>query len=164
MVYERDQVLMRSLCCSKLRHNDNGVETNYTPHTLSLSLLYPAYWWHFPLPSKPDHLEILSTHQGTKTILLYLAWCRPRGRGEQQQCSMVSDWCWCVCISVCPTLWLHWLISAPDLWHAQTSSAQPLLPVNRPASQGWGWTTNQHRKIFQKLFLEFNNIRYMRSL
>ena len=28
---------MRSLCCSKLRHNDNGVETNYT-HSLSLSL------------------------------------------------------------------------------------------------------------------------------
>ena len=67
MVYERDQVLMRSLCWSKLRHNDNGVGTNYyTPLSLSLPLslsCLPAGDDTSLSPSPPDHLEISTHHQ-----------------------------------------------------------------------------------------------------
>ena len=70
MVYERDQVLMRSLCCSKLRHNDNGVETNYTPLSPSLSLsLPPVASLLLTLPSQPEHVELLTSNQGTRNLL-----------------------------------------------------------------------------------------------
>ena len=151
---------MRSLCCSKLRHNDNCVETNYTPLSLSLSSLYPACWWHFPLPSQPEDLEILTSNKGTKTLLLYLPGCRPPARPEQQLVSMWEIVEMLMMLSVCSSALSHLGSTGWSLLQTcdTLSSAQPLLPVNRPASQGWGCTklpTSENISEFYFRILQF---------
>ena len=172
MVYERDQVLMRSLCWSKLRHNDNGVGTNYyTPLSLSLppSLsCLPAGDDTSLSPSPPDHLEISTHHQDWDQecpLSAGMSSSAPATApvlhvGDVDLFCIAVLQCWCLMRGE-ESATAEWLQTCDTLSSAQLSPAQPLLPVNRPATSRRARvgveteTGNQPGEIWQILISSF---------
>ena len=155
---------MRSLCCSKLRHNDNGVETNYTPLSLSLSLscTQPAD----DTSLLPLSQKILNYSPATRGPRLSSSICQDVVlRPGQSSTSAPWERLLICCddvemLSVCSSALSHLGSTGWSLLQTcdTLSSAQPLLPVNRPASQGWGCTnlpTSENISEFYFRILQF---------